>query len=285
MKRILFFICLTQQLLCCLAQSQDFLPIIEEGKVWYLMSFETLPYYSIYLSGDTIIDDKVCKKTFLYSPSDSIRYPENYLVMADSGTIAFNPVYEEDGNFFLVDNDAFYLMFDFNVNKGESMTIDLFFSNDEENNSTYVYDVKTYTIRGVDRRVWHTQIGDFIEGIGFEGGLFNMWQYQLFGTYPAAISQCVLNEKVIFDGTEFWNMLRNVPIADHPDVNFDEAVDIVDANMVVNSILGKSNLKPLESATATPPIIGFPCPDTDVNSDGEINITDLNIVVNAMLRP
>ena len=101
----------------------EYVPFVEEGKVWVVLSHRGTPFYpttqTFELAGDTTIDNRLCKKlTVEEKPyfEDSRFEPVVGFLMA---------IYEEDKQvyFCLKDQTEFLLMYDFSAKEGDELHV------------------------------------------------------------------------------------------------------------------------------------------------------------------
>lgn len=110
-KYIVFtFLCLC---LCLSTSARSYKPMLTDGKVWKWEYQGTLPKKGVYylaVQGDTIVDDRVCKKIY-------IKYGD------DGDYVPYHPAYEDDGKVYVYGSGinmlGFEKLLDFGMNPGD----------------------------------------------------------------------------------------------------------------------------------------------------------------------
>lgn len=190
------------------SSSQTYLPVLVEGRMWKLSyadgnALPNIPdaYVTITVSGDSIVNGKICKKLLVdYSQSVPAVYPQ-YIV-----------AYEKDGRVYKIDKDGKEnLVIDINLHEGDA------FSNGEfaELNEQFEYIVGAedfVIVDGVKRkRLWIDTLIDhceyifyMVEGIGLNTDEFvNMGLIDADNVYFHRLLACYDNGKCIFSAEDF----------------------------------------------------------------------------------
>jgi hypothetical protein len=194
MKFKIFFIlillaCFIAMLSSSIAQTRDYIPMLNQGAVWFETytnyTWPPSPYgYSFcgrkYLDGDTFIDDKMYSKIYheeldIYCTEQILSGPEYYGAIRED--------IQEQKVWYYPPNSPFeFLYFDFSLSTGDTVVWGSWF-----NSGQYMYltvsgiDTIT-TIDGVDRRRWlfdedlYSEESSMIEGVGCSSGLLASYE-------------------------------------------------------------------------------------------------------------
>ena len=199
MKRILFFLVIA--ISCpCSAQTQ-YMPFVEEGKVWKMKSGNNDFYY--FIKGDTVIGDKECKKLYSFNEgsSNSVAYK---LALYETGKkVYFIPVNKAES----------YVLYDFTVPVNETTFVnEPLHPHDWPPLTMKNYERRSVNLMGTERtcllmRSIHEDMdillsGWWIEGVGGEEGPLNAWLFRAQGN-QTYLKECSVNGQVIFSSSDF----------------------------------------------------------------------------------
>ncbi|MBO5629770.1 MAG: hypothetical protein J5965_11925 [Aeriscardovia sp.] len=251
MKHSLILFLLLTSLHSLKAQDSDYRPFIEEGKVWVSkcdksLDFEGLPAenpgdkpYSYlilynYFEGDTIVDNKVCKRWIHRYVGPKSGKSKAYVV----------PVYEEEKKvwFYLDENVRPYLMYDFGASVGDSIVVampdiqlylrtkmqgygmDIFMKNlcdtlviysiGEETHGDRLH-LTTHFFTGKQGEWWQSQYTEYnlrenfiMQGIGPQW--YPLWNFCVIGNTQAPwLMYCVVGDEVLYENkqlAEHWSI-------------------------------------------------------------------------------
>ena len=212
-KKILLFYVLFALMPSCLmgyGQSSDYIPMVNQGAVWFETytnySWPPSPYgYSYcgrkYLDGDTIINDNMYSKIYhevldIYCTDIIVSEPEY------AGAIR-EDIPEQKVWFFPPEYPDEVLYFDFTLSTGDTVSWYSWF-NGGSNMYLTVSDIDTITtFDGLERRRWLfdeeplSEESSMIEGIGCSSGLlanyeviFEYWNYLISQSIDTSLSYC-----------------------------------------------------------------------------------------------
>ena len=211
MSRILISIILfSLSILSCFAQSGNKFAV--EGKVWHMRHDSPIPHnvsydFDYFIQGDTLIATNECKKFYAYNEDGKQQ------------TVYKMALYEQEGKVFFIpeDSETPYLLYDFQSNAGDTVTV--FECNHPEHlqKDMSVLEVNWFSVNGVERRCERVGLqersnrsaGWWIEGIGSELGPLNTSGFGMVGNSNYLIC-CELAGDTIFSLGEFQNMLLNI---------------------------------------------------------------------------
>lgn len=155
MKKLIFFIIFIP----VLAQSQNWFPI---GATWYYnyreqQIFPAIGYTKYTVIKDTVVDSKPSKLII----QETVRYngdtlPTNFII-----------VREENSKVYYYYNNTFRLMYDFTLNVGDTLAIDISSSYCDSVSPLIVDSIKNININGINLRV------QYVKGIYYYSGV---WQ-------------------------------------------------------------------------------------------------------------
>jgi hypothetical protein len=152
-----------------ITNAQDFAPI---GTTWHYSYYPFIPTVITYLKiesvADTTINDVQCKK--LKSTVADIFSETNYYYM-----------YSKNDSVFFYKDNAFHLLYDFGANKGDTITLGYYKTNNGLPLKMIIDSVKTISVLGQERKIQYVTCGDglivefgrqVIEGIGSTDFMF-----------------------------------------------------------------------------------------------------------------
>ena len=187
-------------------------PFAVEGKVWHMRHDSPIPHnvsydFDYFIQGDTLIATNECKKLYAYNEDGKQQ------------TVYKMALYEQEGKVFFIpeDSETPYLLYDFQSNAGDTVTV--FECNHPEHpqKDMAVLEVNRFSVNGVERRCERVGLqessnrsaGWWIEGIGSELGPLNTSGFGMVGNSNYLIC-CELAGDTIFSLGEFQNMLLNL---------------------------------------------------------------------------
>ncbi len=171
------------------AFSQNWRPLVEEGKTWELKTyFDEFPYnydYVACISGDTIVDGQACKKFFRNGKLYAFLYEEGQKVYY---RLAHNM-------------DYWQLIYDFSLMPGDVVTDELGYAHEVE---------RVDTIAGATGEPFRRIIFKFVAGTGMQpvwvsgiGGRQDLWDPWVHtpGDY-CHLTTCEVDGRLLFEGDE-----------------------------------------------------------------------------------
>ncbi len=186
MKRLLI---LSMTMISVAAFSQNWRPLVEEGKTWELKTyFDEFPYnydYVACISGDTIVDGQACKKFFRNGKLYAFLYEEGQKVYY---RLAHNM-------------DYWQLIYDFSLMPGDVVTDELGYAHEVE---------RVDTIAGATGEPFRRIIFKFVAGTGMQpvwvsgiGGRQDLWDPWVHtpGDY-CHLTTCEVDGRLLFEGDE-----------------------------------------------------------------------------------
>lgn len=199
MRKIIFLILFIP----VLAQSQSWFPI---GATWYYnyqeqLTFPANGYTKYKVMKDTVVDSKPSK----FITIETVRYNGNPLPV--SSLI----VREENSKVYYYNNNTFQLMYDFTLNVGDTLAIDISSSFCDSVSPLIVDSIKNINISGTNLRVQYVKCIYYYKGAW--QGLTDTIIFPIIEKVGADI-YCFVNNNFIFNplcsvGEEFiWNGLR-----------------------------------------------------------------------------
>ena len=269
MKKILTMMLLV--LVCSIivqAQDADYQPLyFPTGTVWEEVIIDPYPLDTIHsnlyeIGGDTIINEKNYKCVLLDGQ------PRGLWVREQDGIVwVLSDLYPSDIKIYDFNWDGIteysfeYLSIDYETGDREVKTCTV----PTSHTSNVVYNGETYWY------VANALFGDTIvnkigriRDVDLDCALLGTIMYE--PVLPGLIYSKVLwikrKGEIIYDAKPF----EKAVLCKRADINHDGQVDISDVNGVINMMLGKSDIAPV-----------------DVTGDGQVDISDVNLVINAML--
>ena len=195
-ERLMRNIIATAILFFCLGVSAQHTPMLQEGKVWnyYYLLYKYSSYYSVYVSGDTLVDGMMCKK--LYKQTNG-QAPELCAML-----------YEDAGRVYRVPGSGKepQLLYDFTLHKGDTIgKHTAYFDTD------YVVSDVSY-VMNCGREYKRIELENernpkrhvvWIEGIGAGKSFLNNQLEEVEGDYSTFLS-CVDNGETTFTDGGFY---------------------------------------------------------------------------------
>jgi hypothetical protein len=196
---LLFLLCFVQVSL--LAQENNYLPFVEEGKVWnmYCHYEDYLPFpnyhYRYFIEGDTLIAGQNCKKLYAFNENNDKQTMYKMALFESEGKVYFIPCGSTEN----------YILYDFTIPVGSSAIINDPIKPEWEFEMRNNKDEFT-KIDGINRhclfvnRVDDSEFpsGWWIEGIGSELGPLNTWGFEAAGNNRIFWS-CEVNGESIYN--------------------------------------------------------------------------------------
>ena len=290
MKKI--FTMMLLALLCSIivqAQDADYQPLVREGVKWInryqIDDYSTerfLPeiYYMLEFHGDTTVTTEQGNLDYhklyrtLIKPSAPEDDYHSSTVFNDSSPAA---LLREEGKkvYCLIKNDLIegiqndtskeFLLYDFaNEEQAAVGWFVPYWVVDEGNLLDYYTWNGQTLINDANCKVFQKDDNLLIESIGLvssvDGDLITLYKYRELGVERNIGLSHVIDAdgNIIYRGPNYRFFAR--------DINGDGQVDISDVNEVINMMLGKSDISPV-----------------DITGDGQVDISDVNAIINAML--
>lgn len=274
MKSYFFLFIIALSIAPCYAQSLQYHPFVEEGKVWKMKYHTEFPQYidydyCYYLEGDTLIDNVACKKMYAYNINNT-NTKEYQLAL-----------YEDNDNgivyFFPKDYVVSYVLYDFNIPLDSTRIIKPILSPEEWDISMKNNADKLFCFNGIQRhsllvnyeykyttRPLGLPAGWWIEGVGSELGPLNPCYFYLAGG-SSYLVECEMNHESIFTISD---LRKQNPMGD---INIDGIVNINDLMQLVNYLVGQTT-------------VGFIPAAADVNHSGKLDLSDVMFLVNCIVK-
>ena len=189
------------------AQENNYIPFVEEGKVWNMRYQNDEGYlypdyeYSYYIEGDTLVSGINCKKLYTYNENDD-------------GLAEYKmALYETEKNVYFIPSGSTesYILYDFHIPEGTSAVVsdpihpewELEMRNNK-NGMTKTNGISRHCL--FVNRVYDSfedfPSGWWIEGIGSELGPLNTWGFGATGNSRYFLN-CEVNGETVFNRTDF----------------------------------------------------------------------------------
>lgn len=191
MKKILSLLLMLTLCASMFAQSSQYIETLTEGKTWkvliYSYSSDDRGYVIYRVSGDTIVNERKCKRIQVVEQKSPIRPQVHYPNMA---------AFEEDGKIYrLKEGETPSLVIDFTLNVGDVMS--------EEKDFNKVTNVDYVTVDGIPRK--RIVFGDndicWVEGIGANCDFFI--DTFVYSSVYRNLLECYDNDRLIFTWEDF----------------------------------------------------------------------------------
>ena len=203
-KTFLLFLLLFVQV-CLYAQEElEYLPFVEEGKVWNMYYHNDLAHeidptydYRYFIQGDTIIAGQNCKKFYAFNENNNNQTEYKMALHESEGKVYFIPIGSTES----------HILYNFQIPKGTSAVmsdpIHPEWEIEMRNNKGEIAKIngvnrRCLFVNRVDAAFEDYPSGWWIEGIGSELGPLNTWGFGAGGNYRFFWS-CEMNGECIFN--------------------------------------------------------------------------------------
>ena len=239
-KYVLTIFAIMGSLLPSIAQSDsDYHPFLKEGKVWnirldegglleviegQIYRYRQTTYYSLSISGDTVVGDKTYKKMFrrpttvlrkYYAPAEMAGKEETFDLTGECSL--WHELWREDGQkvyAFLYDKEE--LRYDFSAEPGMMVNVSSVL--------TDILSIDDISLYGKNLRRFHIAMHDYqdqydrvwIEGVGHPDGPFRVWGREVNDGRSYQLLSCYEDGECIYSVEEYEKMEQALPILNRP---------------------------------------------------------------------
>ena len=241
MKKFLFGLMLAAMPVHAWASSIEngYHPMLAEGKVWnirldegglleviegQIYRYRQTTYYSLSISGDTVVGDKTYKKMFrrpttvlrkYYAPAEMAGKEETFDLTGEC--TLWHELWREEGQkvyAFLYDKEE--LRYDFSAEPGMMVNV--------SSVSTDILSIDDISLYGKNLRRFHIAMHDYqdqydrvwIEGVGHPDGPFRVWGLEVNDGRSYQLLSCYEDGECIYSVEEYEKMEQALPILNRP---------------------------------------------------------------------
>ena len=241
MKKFLFGLMLAAMPVLAWASSIEngYHPMLAEGKVWnirldegglleviegQIYRYRQTTYYSLSISGDTVVGDKTYKKMFrrpttvlrkYYAPAEMAGKEETFDLTGEC--TLWHELWREEGQkvyAYLYDKEE--LRYDFSAEPGMMVNV--------SSVSTDILSIDDISLYGKNLRRFHIAMHDYqdqydrvwIEGVGHPDGPFRVWGLEVNDGRSYQLLSCYEDGECIYSVEEYEKMEQALPILNRP---------------------------------------------------------------------
>lgn len=239
-KYVLIVFAIIGSLLPSIAQTDsNYHPFLKEGKVWNIRldegglydviegqfyRYSQTTYYSLSISGDTVVGDKTYKKMYrrpttvvrkYYAPAEMAGKEETFDLTGEC--TLWHELWREEGQkvyAYLYDKEE--LRYDFSAEPGMMVNV--------SSVSTDILSIDDISLYGKNLRRFHIAMHDYqdqydrvwIEGVGHPDGPFRVWGLEVNDGRSYQLLSCYEDGECIYSVEEYEKMKQNLPILNRP---------------------------------------------------------------------